>query len=205
MHCAGVALLSSIALIFTAIFVLQNSNRDDRDDRGNRGYSGGFGGGGFGYSYMWGPSPLDLFFYNSYQPYGINRYQDPQELSFLESVFSVLFGDGDPNANLEERRSKTVAQLIRAKGGAVTAEELAPYMDPGDAPPASDDLVDESYVRTPLPLCPPCVFSARFIYLSLTYTLYFSFCLFSCLHTGTCAHTIERAHSCVRTHARTHT
>ena len=51
-------------------------------------------------------------------------------MSFLESVFSVLFGDGDPNADLEERRSKAVAKLIRAKGGAVTAEELAPYMDP---------------------------------------------------------------------------
>jgi len=143
----GVALLSSIALIFTAIFVLQNSNRDDRD-RESRGYGGGFGGGGggFGYSYWWGPSPFDFFFYNSYAPYGVNRYQDPQELSFLESVFSVLFGDGDPNANLEERRSKAVAQLIRAKGGAVTAEELAPYMDPDNAPPASDDLVDERYV-----------------------------------------------------------
>lgn len=76
----------------------------------------------------------------------MNRYQDPKELSFLESVFSVLFGDGDPNANLEERRSKAVAQLIRAKGGTLTAEELAPYMDPEDGPPASDEMVDESYV-----------------------------------------------------------
>jgi len=76
----------------------------------------------------------------------VNRYQDPKELSFLESVFSVLFGDGDPNADLEERRSKAVAALIRAKGGALTAEELAPYMDPADGPPAGDDLVDESYV-----------------------------------------------------------
>lgn len=141
----GVALLSSIALIFTAILVLQSSSRDDRD-RESRGFGGGFGGGGFGYSYWWGPTPFDIFYYNTYAPYGVNRYQDPKELSFLESVFSVLFGDGDPNADLEERRSKAVAALIRAKGGALTAEELAPYMDPADGPPAGDDLVDESYV-----------------------------------------------------------
>ena len=30
-----------------------------------------------------------------------NRYEDPQELSFLEAVFSVVFGDGDPNSRLE--------------------------------------------------------------------------------------------------------
>lgn len=29
----GIALISSIALIFTAILVLQSSSRDDRDDR----------------------------------------------------------------------------------------------------------------------------------------------------------------------------
>ena len=32
--------------------------------------------------------------------------------------------------SLQERRSKAVAQLIRARGGAVTAQELAPFMDP---------------------------------------------------------------------------
>ena len=141
----GVALLSSIALIFTAILVLQSSSRDDRD-RESRGYGGSFGGGGFGYSYWWGPTPFDLFYYNTYQPYGVNRYEDPRELSFLESVFSVLFGDGNPNANLEERRAQQVAKLIRSKGGAVTAEELAPYMDPEEGPRASDDMVDERYV-----------------------------------------------------------
>jgi hypothetical protein len=140
-----VALLSSIALIFTAILVLQSSSRDDRD-RESRGFGGGFGGGGYGYSYWWGPTPFDFFYYNPYAPYGINRYEDPKELSFLESVFSVLFGDGNPNASIEERRSKAVAQLIRARGGAVTAEELAPYMDPDGGPPTEEGLVDEGYV-----------------------------------------------------------
>ena len=88
-----------------AILVLQSSSRDDRDRE--RGGGMGFGG-GFGYSYWWGPTPFDLFYYNSYAPYGVNRYEDPRELSFLESVFSVLFGDGNPNANLEERRSHSL-------------------------------------------------------------------------------------------------
>jgi len=125
--------------------VLQSSSRDDRD-RESRGFGGGFGGGGYGYSYWWGPTPFDFFYYNPYAPYGINRYEDPKELSFLESVFSVLFGDGNPNASIEERRSKAVAQLIRARGGAVTAEELAPYMDPDGGPPTEEGLVDEGYV-----------------------------------------------------------
>ena len=107
----GVALISSIALIFTAILAIQSQSRDDRDDR--RDYRGG---GGmnfyFGPSYWWGPSPFDFLYYNSYRPYGVNRYRNPSEMSFLESVFSFLFGDGDPNSDLEERRYKQIAQVL---------------------------------------------------------------------------------------------
>lgn len=49
-------------------------------------------------------------------------------MSFIESVYSFVFGDGDPNFNLEERRYRQIAQLIRENGGAVTAEQLAPYL-----------------------------------------------------------------------------
>jgi hypothetical protein len=64
----GLALFASIAIIFTAITVLQSSS-DERDDRGGfggddrRGMMGGGGGmfgGGFGFGY--GFSPLDLLF-----------------------------------------------------------------------------------------------------------------------------------------------
>ena len=48
--------------------------------------------------------------------------------------------------SVKDGRSKALAQLIRAKGGAVTAEELAPYMDPDDGPGGADDYVDERYV-----------------------------------------------------------
>ncbi|MFQ3680161.1 MAG: hypothetical protein SNJ60_06615, partial [Pseudanabaenaceae cyanobacterium] len=51
------------------------------------------------------------------------------EMGFLEGVFSFLFGDGDPNANLETERYQAIASAIYVNGGAVTAEQLAPYLD----------------------------------------------------------------------------
>ena len=117
-------------------------------DRSNEGV-GYSSGGGFSFymgpSYWWGPSPFDIFYFSSSSPYGVNRYDNPSQLSFLESVFSFLFGDGNPNANFEQRRYKALANLIRAKGGVVTAEEVAGYLDP-PAEPDEDKLVDESFV-----------------------------------------------------------
>jgi hypothetical protein len=54
---------------------------------------------------------------------------------FLESTFSYIFGDGDPNADIEQQRLKLLASVIRSAGGAVTAEQLAPYLDPASLPP----------------------------------------------------------------------
>jgi hypothetical protein len=56
---------------------------------------------------------------------------------FFESVFSYVFGDGNPNANIEQQRLQLLASVIRSSGGTVTAEHLAPYLDdlplfPGD-------------------------------------------------------------------------
>ncbi|MEM8605227.1 MAG: hypothetical protein AAGF24_15515 [Cyanobacteria bacterium P01_H01_bin.121] len=50
-------------------------------------------------------------------------------LNFLEAVFSYLFGDGDPNDELDERRWQEVATVIRNNKGSVVAEQLAPYLD----------------------------------------------------------------------------
>jgi len=44
---------------------------------------------------------------------------------FLCSHLLVLFGDGNPNANLEERRWQQIATVIRNSGGAVVAEQIA--------------------------------------------------------------------------------
>lgn len=148
----GVVLLVSLFAIFSSIFFIMTSgggSRDDdrRDDRRGVGMPMGF----------WGPSPFDFFYYRPYY----SRYyytpgddsrsrRDPDEMGFLESVFSYVFGDGDPNGDVEERRLALVGEMIRQNGGAVTAEQLAPFCD--DAPMPLDNgeeeraYVDESFV-----------------------------------------------------------
>ena len=109
-------------------------------------------GGGF-----WGPSPFDFFYYrpyysryyyspaNSYDNNNSNDNRDPGEMGFLESVFSYVFGDGDPNGDVEERRLALVAEMIRGNGGAVTAEQLAPFCD--DIPlPDNNNFNDDMVV-----------------------------------------------------------
>ncbi|KAG7373337.1 hypothetical protein IV203_034061 [Nitzschia inconspicua] len=144
----GVALVASVALIFSTILVLQtSSNSDDdrrRDDRrGGMSFGGGFGG-------IWGPSPFDFFYYRPYGYYGYYGQRadrrDPDEMGFLESVFSYVFGDGNPNNGLEERRLSLAAQMIRDNQGAVTAEQLAPYCDAPNPDDSSGTYVDESFV-----------------------------------------------------------
>jgi hypothetical protein len=51
-------------------------------------------------------------------------------MGFLESVYSYLFGDGNPNFELESKRLQLASNVIRANKGAVTAEQLAPFCDP---------------------------------------------------------------------------
>ncbi len=57
------------------------------------------------------------------------RKEDSQRRprGFLLNCFSFLFGEGDPNFDLDERRWKLLAQVIRENEGVVTAELLAPY------------------------------------------------------------------------------
>ncbi len=50
-------------------------------------------------------------------------------LNFLEAVFSVLFGDGNPNADLEQRRWSYIGNLIHRQQGVAIAEQIAPYLD----------------------------------------------------------------------------
>ena len=52
------------------------------------------------------------------------------ERGFLQSCFSLLFGDPDPNnspmSSIDQRRSRAISALVRANGGTVTAGQLAP-------------------------------------------------------------------------------
>lgn len=152
----GVVLLVSLFAIFSTLFFVMTSgggsNRDDdrRDDRRGGGMPMGFGG-------FWGPSPFDFFYYRPYYSryyyspaYNDARSRDPEDMGFLESVFSYVFGDGNPNGDIEERRLALVGEMIRQNGGAVTAEQLAPFCDDAPMPLDNDDeeraYVDESFV-----------------------------------------------------------
>lgn len=148
----GVALLSSVVLIFSTLLFINSSSSSSEDDRrrDDRGFGGDRGfSGGFGPSMWWGPSPFDIFYYRPYGYYGYyggaGERRDPSEMGFLESVFSYIFGDGNPNQGLEERRLSLAAQMIRQNNGAVTAEQLAPYCDVPE-PSDSSTFVDESFV-----------------------------------------------------------
>jgi len=157
----GAALLVSIFAIFSTIALISSgsSDSDDRDrDNGRRGGRGGmsFGGGGMWGSF-WGPSPFDIFYYRPYygyygSPYS-QSYRDPEEMGFLESIFSYIFGDGNPNQNIQERQLRLISDMIRENKGAVTAEQIAPFlMEDIPKPSLNDDdidsvrYVDESFV-----------------------------------------------------------
>ena len=51
-----------------------------------------------------------------------------QHSDFLTDFFSFLFGDGEPNIDLEEKQWQLVGRVIEKNNGVVVAEQIAPYM-----------------------------------------------------------------------------
>ncbi|KAJ0792052.1 hypothetical protein HanOQP8_Chr01g0012961 [Helianthus annuus] len=123
----GTALIASIVIVYTTIIAIlsSSSEEDNRGRRRGRSFDSGFS------FYL---SPSDLFWY--WDPYYYRRRRvrnDNNGMNFIESVFSFVFGDGDPNEGIEEERWKLIGQYIASNGGVVTAEELAPYLDDDDS------------------------------------------------------------------------
>jgi hypothetical protein len=128
----GIVLVASILLIFVAItLLLSNSDSNNGGGGGEGGGGGGRGGGFFFFPYFWNDL-VWIFYWNHDEPYYQQRSrltgQKPQ-MSFLEAVFSFIFGDGNPNNNLEERKWSDIATAIRNNRGAVVAEQIAPYLE----------------------------------------------------------------------------
>ena len=133
----GTILIASIVIILLAIVALAiaaSGNRDE-DDRG----------GGGGMVFMPRFSTWDLFWICDFggEPRRRDRSErdGKPEMNFFESVFSFLFGDGNPNADLDERRWRAIGNVIQANGGAVVAEQIAPYVDDLGADPEEEDYM----------------------------------------------------------------
>ncbi len=128
----GILLLASIVLIFVSIAIILiaiNSSREGDDSGGSSDSGGGFI---FVPRFWFGPNWYwFLYWDDDYYHHRRQRSANPKDnqYNFLEAVFSFLFGDGNPNANLEERRWKTIATLIRNNQGAIIGEQVAPYLD----------------------------------------------------------------------------
>lgn len=124
----GIFLLLSIALIFISIAIIVFAYTSSQED--NRGGNSRRGDMSFFPSYW----ISDLWWWFSFNPgHHSSRLKASQKstssLNFFEAVFSVLFGDGNPNAELEEKRWQTIGQVIRKHQGAVIAEQVMPYLD----------------------------------------------------------------------------
>lgn len=143
----GVFLIISIILIFITVILILMATSNSRGGHSNNRRHGssiplflphfGFG--------------SDLFWFFSMNHYGHTQKRSTQpmhhpnhaaeQLNFFEAVFSFLFGDGDPNAHLEERRWRIVGNVITNQGGAIVAEQVAPYLDI-----SKTQVIDEAYM-----------------------------------------------------------
>ncbi|MBD2464842.1 hypothetical protein H6G89_27960 [Oscillatoria sp. FACHB-1407] len=129
----GILLIASIVLIIAAITIILIALNSSRDGEGDRRDDSG---GGFIFfpRFWFGPDLFWVFYPDyydrrSYRRQHFHRDSDGNRMNFLESIFSFLFGDGNPNADLEDRRWRTIATVIRNNRGAVVAEQIAPYLD----------------------------------------------------------------------------
>lgn len=124
----GIVLILLIVLVIIGIIAVTIAASSSRDDNNSGG--GDWGGSGSGGG-IWVFPDFGWIFYPNYdrRPEEIHTEHSQSNLNFLEAVFSFLFGDGNPNADLEETRWQTIAAVIRSNRGAVIAEQIAPYLD----------------------------------------------------------------------------
>lgn len=120
----GVLLIASIAVVYLAILaitlaaIFSGDGGGDCDDNCVLGI------------FNWGGSSSNADSrMTGVEPDRSNKKKQRKSLNFLEAVFSVLFGDGNPNADLEQRRWRYIGNLIHRQQGVAIAEQIAPYLD----------------------------------------------------------------------------
>jgi hypothetical protein len=124
----GILLISSISVVYLAILAITLAT-----------IFGTEGGGDCGDNcvldiFSWGGNsstttsiPMATEHGSTHTP--IRQKSQRKRLNFLEAVFSVLFGDGNPNADLEQRRWSYIGNLIHRQQGVAIGEQIAPYLD----------------------------------------------------------------------------
>jgi hypothetical protein len=126
----GILLIASIILMMVAIAIIViaiTKGSDDNDSGGGRNRDSGPNLIFFP-RFFYFPD-LFWFFNYDYSPQSRIRKNEESKMNFLEAIFSFIFGDGDPNYNLEERRWNKIGSVITNNRGAVIAEQVAPYLD----------------------------------------------------------------------------
>jgi hypothetical protein len=123
----GILLITSIAVVYLTILVTTLSFNGDGGDCGDCGICvldlGNWGNGSSSASTASSNSR------SSATKTPIRDRTQRKSMNFLEAVFSVLFGDGDPNADLERRRWSYIGNTIHRNQGAVIGEQIAPFLD----------------------------------------------------------------------------
>lgn len=128
----GASLLVTVAVLYSAVLILISSRTSDREDQnGNRTSFVSMN----SFDVWFGADILSWFLP---RPYGYSYYYDgyyERKMSFFEAIFSFVFGDGDPNVQLrEEKRWQLIGERISKSGGAIVAEQVAPFLDPPPKP-----------------------------------------------------------------------
>ena len=111
----GLSLFASLAVGAALLATLSAANEGEqrRERRSSNVYWG---------PSIWGPSPFDVFYYRSYY----DRPRSQGEMNFLEAVYSYVFGDGDPNADVDKKQIAAAADAIRKSGGASSRNSWHP-------------------------------------------------------------------------------
>lgn len=118
-------ILLTLSLLVIVLFFIALILAACNDSGGDLGLPdvGGFDVGSIGDGFAWHYTP------GHQEKLYEREYADEKKANFFLEVFSFLFGDGDPNSNLDKIRWQYIAKLIVDNGGVVTEEELKPYLE----------------------------------------------------------------------------
>ncbi|WP_310484312.1 hypothetical protein [Chamaesiphon sp. VAR_48_metabat_403] len=130
----GILLITSISAVYLTILAITLAALFGSDNGGDCGDFGDGGGNCVLAIGDWGSSSSSagsstMTTVNNENLTPIRPKTQRKPLNFLEAVFSVLFGDGNPNADLEQRRWSYIGNLIHRQQGVAIGEQIAPYLD----------------------------------------------------------------------------